>query len=51
MAPSIENSTHIVVLIDRSGSMATIASDVIGGFNTFVDDQRSNGNDARMSII
>ena len=51
MAPSIENSTHIVVLIDRSGSMATIASDVIGGFNTFVDDQRSNGNDARMSVI
>ena len=34
MAPSIENNTHIVVLIDRSGSMATIASDVIGGFNT-----------------
>lgn len=44
-------STHLVVLLDRSGSMSSIQNDVIGGFNTFVDDQRSNGIDARMSLI
>ena len=43
--------THIVVLLDRSGSMSSIATDVIGGFNTFLQDQRSNGSDARMSVV
>ena len=43
--------THIVVLLDRSGSMASIATDVIGGFNTYLQEQRSNGSDARMSIV
>jgi len=43
--------THIVVLLDRSGSMASIATDVIGGFNTYLQEQRSNGTDARMSIV
>lgn len=28
--------THITVLLDRSGSMEKIASDTIGGFNTFL---------------
>ena len=43
--------THIVVLLDRSGSMSSIADDVIGGFNTFLKEQRFNGADARMSLV
>jgi hypothetical protein len=31
--------------------MAPIANDVIGGFNTFIDEQLRNGADARMSIV
>jgi hypothetical protein len=31
--------------------MAPIANDVIGGFNTFIDEQIRNGADARMSIV
>ena len=31
--------THIYFLLDRSGSMESIASDVLGGFNAFVRDQ------------
>ena len=31
---------NIIVILDRSGSMAAIKSDVEGGFNTFVADQR-----------
>jgi hypothetical protein len=34
------NHTDLVVLQDRSGSMGNIRSDVIGGFNTFVHEQR-----------
>jgi hypothetical protein len=31
--------------------MAPIANDVIGGFNTFIDEQIRNGADARMTIV
>lgn len=33
-------SAHIYFLLDRSGSMRQVASDVIAGFNSFVDEQR-----------
>jgi hypothetical protein len=33
--------THLVFLLDRSGSMHSIASDVIGGFEAFVAEQRA----------
>lgn len=32
--------TKIVVVLDESGSMSTIRKDTIGGFNTFIQDQR-----------
>lgn len=32
--------THISLLLDRSGSMTSIANDVIGGFNTFLQEQK-----------
>jgi hypothetical protein len=35
-----ENSTLIVFLLDRSGSMGKVRDDTIGGFNVFVDKQR-----------
>ena len=51
MSTTSPNSTHLVTHIDRSGSMAPIANDVIGGFNTFIDEQIRNGTDARMTIV
>jgi uncharacterized protein YegL len=45
------STTHIYVLLDRSGSMASIAGDVIGGFNTFLKDQQINGSDARVTLV
>jgi len=33
--------TRLVFLLDRSGSMRSIQSDVEGGFATFIDDQRA----------
>ena len=35
------NLTEIIFLLDRSGSMAGLESDTIGGFNGFLDKQRS----------
>ncbi len=29
-------NTHIVILLDRSGSMESIAGDIVGGFNQFM---------------
>lgn len=43
--------THVYVLIDRSGSMATIAADVIGGFNQFLADQQRDGADAKITLV
>src|SRR5688572_2581845 len=32
--------THISILLDRSGSMDSIKDDVIGGFNSFIEEQK-----------
>lgn len=32
--------TEIIFLLDRSGSMAGLESDTIGGFNGFIEKQR-----------
>ncbi len=42
---------HIHFLLDRSGSMASSASDVIGGFNQFLKGQKMNGSDAVMTLV
>ncbi len=38
-------------LLDRSGSMASIADDVVGGFNTFFAEQKAQPGEAIVSII
>ena len=43
--------THMYILVDRSGSMESIASDVIGGFNQTVAEQAQNGPDAKLTVI
>jgi hypothetical protein len=42
---------HLYVLLDRSGSMAAMADDVIGGFNRLLDEQQREGHDARMTLV
>ena len=43
--------THLLILLDRSGSMSSIVNDVIGGVNTLLAEQRDNGLDARVSLV
>ena len=42
---------HIYFVLDRSGSMQSIADDVIGGFNAYVKKQQAEGADAVMTVI
>jgi uncharacterized protein YegL len=44
------NTTEIIVLLDRSGSMNSIKDDMIGGFNTFIDEQRAVPGECRVSL-
>jgi len=42
---------HISVVLDRSGSMASIAGDIVGGFNEFLADQRKGPGAARVTLV
>ena len=43
--------TDITVVLDRSGSMASIASDVIGGLNTFIRTQAQVEGEACFTLV
>jgi Mg-chelatase subunit ChlD len=43
--------TDITVILDRSGSMESVADDTIGGFNSFLDDQKSGHGDAVITLV
>jgi len=42
---------NIIAILDRSGSMSSIIDDAIGGFNTFLENQKSIKGLANMSIM
>jgi uncharacterized protein YegL len=42
---------HIYFVLDRSGSMASIQQDVIGGFNRFVEEQREQDGKCRLTLV
>jgi Mg-chelatase subunit ChlD len=46
-----DRNLHIYFLLDRSGSMQSMATDVIGGFNTFLDSQQADGHDALFTLV
>ena len=50
-AAPVPKVTHMYILVDTSGSMESIASDVIGGFNQTVAEQAQNGPDAKLTVI
>lgn len=41
---------HVSVVLDRSGSMASIADDIVGGFNEFLAEQRRGPGAARLTL-
>ena len=44
-------TTEIVFILDRSGSMAGLESDTIGGFNSMIDKQKAQGGEAYVSTV
>lgn len=44
-------TVHIHFLLDRSGSMAAMAPDVIGGFNAFLANQQALAGRSRMTLV
>lgn len=42
---------HVVFILDRSGSMSSIANDTIGGFNSFIKTQAELPGKTRVSLI
>jgi uncharacterized protein YegL len=45
------NSTEIIFIVDRSGSMRTIADDMRGGFDTFIGEQRATPGECRVTLV
>lgn len=42
--------THLYVLLDRSGSMQSIKTDIEGGFAAFIEEQRAIEGDCRVTL-
>jgi hypothetical protein len=47
----MKHAADVTVILDRSGSMEAIASDVIGGFNRFLKDQQGEPGECRLSLV
>jgi uncharacterized protein YegL len=45
------DATEVVVVMDESGSMASVVNDVVGGFNTFVEDQKKEKGDCNLTLV
>lgn len=43
--------TDITVVLDRSGSMSSIKSDVIGGLKQFIKEQKKAGDNASLTLV
>lgn len=44
------NLTHLYFLLDRSGSMVSLREDTIGGFDTFIAEQRTAPGQCRVTL-
>ena len=48
---TVTEPTKLWFLLDRSGSMSALTQDVIGGFNTFIDEQAGEPGRARLTLV
>ena len=45
------NITELVFILDRSGSMAGLESDTIGGFNSMIEKQKKQDGECYVSTV
>jgi uncharacterized protein with von Willebrand factor type A (vWA) domain len=48
--PTKPTVTHVLMVIDMSGSMGDLAGDVRGGFNAYLDQLAADGNEYRLTV-
>lgn len=46
----MKNYTDLNIILDRSGSMSKIASDMVGGIKTFLDKEKQTGDETKVSL-
>jgi hypothetical protein len=47
----MKDKTDITIILDRSGSMESVKSDTIGGFNSFLSEQQKIEGEASISLV
>ena len=47
----MKDKTDITIILDRSGSMESVKSDTIGGFNSFLEGQQKVRGEASLSLV
>jgi len=45
------NAVHLICILDRSGSMASLEKDVIGSFNNFLKEQQGEDGKAYLTLV
>jgi hypothetical protein len=50
MTKTAKSTTHVLFVTDMSGSMQSLAEDVRGGFNTYLDDLAKDGGKYRLTV-
>ena len=46
-----DDYTHISVILDRTGSMASIRDDTIGGYNAYLEKQKGGSGEATLTLV
>ncbi|HEY3291169.1 MAG TPA: vWA domain-containing protein [Anaerolineae bacterium] len=46
-----QDYTHITIILDRTGSMESIRDDTIGGFNAFLNQQKTEPGSATLTLV
>lgn len=46
-----DNLTEIIMIVDRSGSMCDLVDDTIGGYNSFIESQKDDPGETRVTAV
>lgn len=47
----MRDTTEIIIVMDKSGSMGCCAADAIGGFNQFLEEQKAEPGEANLTLV
>ena len=46
-----QNLTEVICILDASGSMNHLADDVVGGYNVFIDQQKEDKGQTKVTLV